>query len=72
MPVSYTHLGLNDFARFLSARGVEIVSTGGTLKALQDSGIPARAVEELTGFPEIMDGRVKTLHPAIHLSLIHI
>lgn len=62
--------GLNDFARFLAARGVEIISTGGTLKALLDSGIAARPVEEITGFPEIMDGRVKTLHPGIHGGLL--
>lgn len=62
--------GLNDFARYLSSKGVEIISTGGTLKALQESGIPARAVEEVTGFPEVMDGRVKTLHPSIHGGLL--
>lgn len=62
--------GLNDFARFLAGRGVDIISTGGTLKTLQEAGIKARAVEEVTGFPEIMDGRVKTLHPKIHGGLL--
>jgi phosphoribosylaminoimidazolecarboxamide formyltransferase/IMP cyclohydrolase len=58
--------GLPDFARALAAAGVEIVSTGGTHRQLTQAGIAAREVAEVTGFPEIMDGRVKTLHPAIH------
>jgi len=58
------------FAKALAARGVEIVSTGGTARALGDSGIPVNSVEQVTGFPEIMDGRVKTLHPAIHAALL--
>ena len=58
--------GLVDFARFLSDAGVEIVSTGGTFKALKDAGLPVIPVSEVTGFPEIMGGRVKTLHPKIH------
>ncbi|MBI2382677.1 MAG: bifunctional phosphoribosylaminoimidazolecarboxamide formyltransferase/IMP cyclohydrolase [Gammaproteobacteria bacterium] len=58
--------GLVDFARALAARGVEILSTGGTYKLLRSGGIAAREVGEHTGFPEIMDGRVKTLHPKIH------
>jgi len=62
--------GLNEFARFLTGRGVEIISTGGTLKALREAGIPARSVEDVTGSPEIMDGRVKTLHPKIHGGLL--
>jgi phosphoribosylaminoimidazolecarboxamide formyltransferase / IMP cyclohydrolase len=62
--------GLLDFARALSARGVEIVSTGGTRAALTAAGIPSRDVSDVTGFPEIMDGRVKTLHPAIHGGLL--
>ncbi len=62
--------GLVDFARFLAGRGVELVSTGGTLKALREAGIPVMPVEELTGFPEMMDGRLKTLHPKIHGGLL--
>ncbi|MCL4734637.1 MAG: bifunctional phosphoribosylaminoimidazolecarboxamide formyltransferase/IMP cyclohydrolase, partial [Candidatus Omnitrophica bacterium] len=58
--------GLADFARFLHSSGVEILSTGGTLKALADDGIPAIQVSTHTGSPEILDGRVKTLHPKIH------
>ena len=59
-------LGLADFARGLVAAGVEIFSTGGTRKHLQDEGIPVRDVAEYTGFPEMMDGRLKTLHPKVH------
>ncbi|HET7717752.1 MAG TPA: bifunctional phosphoribosylaminoimidazolecarboxamide formyltransferase/IMP cyclohydrolase, partial [Bauldia sp.] len=62
--------GLVDFAKALAARGVELVSTGGTRAALAAAGIAARDVAELTGFPEIMDGRVKTLHPKIHGALL--
>ena len=58
--------GLEEFARGLARLGVEIVSTGGTLKSLADQGIPVIAVSDVTGFPEILDGRVKTLHPKIH------
>ena len=58
--------GLVPFARFLSERGVEILSTSGTAKALTEAGVPVTEVSAHTGFPEIMDGRVKTLHPAIH------
>jgi phosphoribosylaminoimidazolecarboxamide formyltransferase/IMP cyclohydrolase len=58
--------GLPDFARALAGLGVELLSTGGTYKLLKEQGIPAREVSEVTGFPEIMDGRVKTLHPKIH------
>jgi len=58
--------GLPELARFLSAAGVELVSTGGTRKLLADEGLPVTAVSEVTGFPEILNGRVKTLHPAIH------
>lgn len=58
--------GLVGFARALADMGVELVSTGGTRRALLDAGLRVRAVEDLTGFPEMMDGRVKTLHPAIH------
>jgi phosphoribosylaminoimidazolecarboxamide formyltransferase / IMP cyclohydrolase len=58
--------GLEDLARVLSRRNVELFSTGGTLKFLRERGFQATAVEDYTGFPEMMDGRVKTLHPKIH------
>ena len=58
--------GVVEFARALAALGVEILSTGGTAKLLRASGVPVRDVAEVTGFPEMMDGRVKTLHPKIH------
>ncbi|TPJ56557.1 bifunctional phosphoribosylaminoimidazolecarboxamide formyltransferase/IMP cyclohydrolase [Mesorhizobium sp. B2-7-1] len=64
--------GLIDFARALAAAGVELVSTGGTAKALAEAGLAVRDVSELTGFPEIMDGRVKTLHPSVHGALLGI
>lgn len=64
--------GIVAFARALSDRNVEIVSTGGTSKTLSGEGIPVRDVSELTGFPEIMDGRVKTLHPGVHGGLLGI
>ncbi|HKO60945.1 MAG TPA: bifunctional phosphoribosylaminoimidazolecarboxamide formyltransferase/IMP cyclohydrolase, partial [Pyrinomonadaceae bacterium] len=62
--------GIVDFARELRAFGVEIISTGGTAKALRDAGVNVRDVSEVTGFPEMMDGRVKTLHPKIHGGLL--
>ncbi|MBN6152603.1 bifunctional phosphoribosylaminoimidazolecarboxamide formyltransferase/IMP cyclohydrolase [Xanthomonas sp. AmX2] len=62
--------GLVDLARALAARGVELLSTGGTAKAIRDAGLPVRDVSELTGFPEMMDGRVKTLHPKVHGGLL--
>ncbi len=58
--------GLVEFAGFLARGGVTLVSTGGTYKTLKDAGLPVTQVSEVTGFPEIMGGRVKTLHPAIH------
>jgi phosphoribosylaminoimidazolecarboxamide formyltransferase/IMP cyclohydrolase len=58
--------GLVEFARGLASRGFELVSTGGTAKAIQESGLPVLNVSDVTGFPEMMDGRVKTLHPRIH------
>src|SRR4029450_2972070 len=61
---------LVEFARALVGEGVELVSTGGTRKALADAGLPVLDVSELTGFPEMMDGRVKTLHPKIHGGLL--
>ncbi len=62
--------GVADFARALSAYGIELVSTGGTREALSVSGLNVLDVSELTGFPEMMDGRVKTLHPAVHGGLL--
>jgi phosphoribosylaminoimidazolecarboxamide formyltransferase/IMP cyclohydrolase len=62
--------GLEPFARMLAQMGVELLATGGTLNLLRESGIPAREVSEHTGFPEMMDGRVKTLHPKIHGGLL--
>ena len=62
--------GLLELARGLVGLDVELLSTGGTAKALRDAGLPVRDVSEVTGFPEIMDGRVKTLHPAIHGGLL--
>lgn len=62
--------GLIDFAKALAARGVEILSTGGTFTALADAEIPVRTVESYTGSPEVMDGRVKTLHPRVHGGLL--
>ncbi|MFC5387296.1 bifunctional phosphoribosylaminoimidazolecarboxamide formyltransferase/IMP cyclohydrolase [Aquamicrobium segne] len=64
--------GLVDFARALAHAGVELISTGGTAKAIAQAGIAVRDVSEITSFPEIMDGRVKTLHPAIHGALLAI
>src|SRR5262245_48431159 len=58
--------GIVDLGRGLAARGFELVSTGGTAKALEGAGLTVTAVPTLTGFPEMMDGRVKTLHPALH------
>ena len=58
--------GLPELARFLVDNGVELVSTGGTRKMLADAGLPVTSVSDVTGFPEIMGGRVKTLHPHIH------
>jgi phosphoribosylaminoimidazolecarboxamide formyltransferase/IMP cyclohydrolase len=64
--------GLLDLAQALHGRGVELVSTGGTGRALSGAGLPVRDVSDLTGFPEMMDGRIKTLHPAIHGGLLGI
>ncbi|MGB9202968.1 MAG: bifunctional phosphoribosylaminoimidazolecarboxamide formyltransferase/IMP cyclohydrolase [Terriglobales bacterium] len=63
--------GLADFARKLAALGVELVSTGGTAKLLRDSGIAVKDISELTGFPEMLDGRVKTLHPKVHGGILY-
>src|ERR1700728_1386584 len=62
--------GVVEFARALAGHGIELVSTGGTRKALGDAGLKVLDVSDLTGFPEMMDGRVKTLHPAVHGGLL--
>jgi len=64
--------GLVEFARRLAAMGVELVSTGGTAQLLRDSGIAVKDISELTGFPEMLDGRVKTLHPKVHGGILHV
>ncbi len=63
--------GLVDFARRLAALNIELVSTGGTAKLLRESGIAVKDISELTGFPEMLDGRVKTLHPKVHGGILH-
>src|SRR6478735_9801578 len=62
--------GLLELARLLEGQGVELLSTGGTARALRDAGLAVRDVAEVTGFPEMMDGRVKTLHPMVHGGLL--
>lgn len=64
--------GLVEFAKALAALGVELVSTGGSSKALRDAGLNVKDISELTGFPEMLDGRVKTLHPKVHGGILHI
>ncbi|MFM1815254.1 MAG: hypothetical protein RLZ98_1949, partial [Pseudomonadota bacterium] len=64
--------GIVEFARALAGAGVELVSTGGTAATLKSAGLTVRDVSELTGFPEMMDGRVKTLHPKVHGGLLAI
>jgi phosphoribosylaminoimidazolecarboxamide formyltransferase / IMP cyclohydrolase len=63
--------GLAEFARQLANLGIELISTGGTAKLLRDSGIAVKDIAELTGFPEMLDGRVKTLHPKVHGGILH-
>src|SRR5258706_312189 len=63
--------GLVDFARQLSGLGIELISTGGTAKLLRESGVSVKDISELTGFPEMLDGRVKTLHPKVHGGILH-
>jgi len=63
--------GLIDFARNLSALGIELISTGGTAKLLRDSGVTVKDISKLTGFPEMLDGRVKTLHPKVHGGILY-
>ncbi len=62
--------GIVELGRSLAAQGVDLVSTGGTAKVLRDAGLPVRDISDLTGFPEMMDGRVKTLHPVVHGGLL--
>ena len=62
--------GLADFARGLATLDVDLYSTGGTHKALTDAGVAVKSISELTGFPEILDGRVKTLHPVVHAGIL--
>src|ERR1700716_700416 len=62
--------GLIEFARALAGHGVDLVSTGGTAKAIAAAGLKVSDVSDLTGFPEMMDGRVKTLHPKVHGGLL--
>src|SRR5271170_4291839 len=62
--------GVVEFARALAGYGIELVSTGGTRKAFRDAGLKVLDVSDLTGFPEMMDGRVKTLHPSVHGGLL--
>src|SRR5246500_6058681 len=62
--------GIIEFARGLADLGIELISTGGTARELTEAGIPVRSISELTGFPEIMDGRVKTLHPKLYAGLL--
>src|SRR6266850_1467063 len=64
--------GLVEFAKFLTSLGVELISTGGTRKALADAGLKVLDISEITGFPEMLDGRVKTLHPRVHGGILHI
>jgi phosphoribosylaminoimidazolecarboxamide formyltransferase/IMP cyclohydrolase len=63
--------GLIEFARTLAGFGVDLVSTGGTSKALREAGLTVRDISDLTGFPEMLDGRVKTLHPKVHGGILH-
>jgi phosphoribosylaminoimidazolecarboxamide formyltransferase/IMP cyclohydrolase len=64
--------GLVEFARRLAAQGVELISTGGTARVLRDAGLAVRDISDLTGFPEMLDGRVKTLHPKVHGGILHV
>jgi phosphoribosylaminoimidazolecarboxamide formyltransferase/IMP cyclohydrolase len=64
--------GVVEFARELAQMGIELISTGGTAKTLREAGIAVKDISELTGFPEMLDGRVKTLHPKVHGGILHI
>ena len=63
--------GVGEFARELAALGIEILSTGGTAKKIREAGVPVMDVSEFTGFPEMLDGRVKTLHPKVHGGILN-
>jgi phosphoribosylaminoimidazolecarboxamide formyltransferase/IMP cyclohydrolase len=63
--------GIEDFAKALTEMGIEILSTGGTSKKMRDNGIAVKDVSEFTGFPEMLDGRVKTLHPLVHGGILN-
>ena len=62
--------GIVEFAKELESMGIEIISTGGTYKKLKEEGVKAIEISELTGFPECLDGRVKTLHPKVHAGIL--
>ena len=64
--------GIVEFARTLAGMGVELLSTGGTAKVIREAGIEVKDISEFTGFPEMMDGRVKTLHPKVHAGLLYL
>src|ERR1700747_2422896 len=64
--------GLVEFASALASHGVELISTGGTARALRDAGLTVKDISDLTGFPEMLDGRVKTLHPKVHGGILHV
>ena len=64
--------GIAEFGGFLASRDVEVLSTGGTAKCLREAGVEVRDVADVTGFPEMMDGRVKTLHPKVHGGILHV
>ncbi len=64
--------GLVSFARGLAGYGIELVSTGGTVRALREGGLTVREIDDLTGFPEMLDGRIKTLHPKVHGGILHV
>src|SRR6267154_2023373 len=64
--------GLISFAKILAQAGIEIISTGGTTKTLREAGLTVKDISEHTGFPEMLDGRVKTLHPKVHGGLLFI
>src|SRR6516165_2406069 len=64
--------GLVEFARKLASSGVELISTGGTAMLLRDSGVAVKEISDFTGFPEMLDGRVKSLHPKVHGGILHI
>ena len=62
--------GLIELATALDSKGIELLSTGGTARSIRDAGLPVKDVSDITGFPEMMDGRVKTLHPMVHGGLL--